>query len=128
MEKLVKMIQTFAEQAAVPAKVAAERIVLAHGYTCWGNSIAQLIGGFFAITAIFMGVKFLITAKIICKESEQRWRDDHEVPYYIGGLVLCVVGGFLFLFTWVDLLVDMGGTFACIYEPAGHLMKTFLVK
>jgi len=114
MDKLVEMIEKFAEQAAVPAKVAVEKIILAHGYECWGSLI--VIGFFILLSLSLLGGSALVNFNT----------EDKPTRELMG--IIFVGSGFVLILTLLIAALSTGTYLACVLEPAGSLMKTFLVK
>lgn len=118
MEKLVEMIREFAEQAKVPASVAAGKIVNANFYECVGGMV--IFGATFLVACIF-----LLSAFLLNKKAD--WQDSDDV-YCWATLISTGIGGFLCLFLFIAMAVDGSNSISCVMEPAGHLMKKFLIK
>lgn len=117
MEKLVEMIENFAEKAAVPAKDAAESIVRAHGYQCVGTLSLYVVFAALIVMAIWVGATLVLNN---CKEKE-------DEPKLFVGLVFSMVGGVV-LFIYLLALTGIPTHISCAFEPAGHLMKEYLLK
>lgn len=117
MEKLIEMIQSFAEQAKLPVEQAADSIVRAY-------HLENVMGAF---VAVFFFVAFALALFAVVRIVFHRVSGWDEIDREFGGIF--VIGGCCILVVGaVVSLHELGQALVGVMEPAGHLMKTFLVK